>query len=72
MLQGKEETAQFTKQLLSSAAYWIMIAMFQMAFYGVLYGVFIAYFVRRRLAAIKDYQDNDSQETENNSDETIQ
>jgi hypothetical protein len=72
MLQGKEETAQFTKQLLSSAAYWIMIAMFQMAFYGVIYGVFIAYFVRRRLAAIKDYQDNDSQETENNSDETIQ
>lgn len=65
-----ESAAEATKALLSSVGYWIMVAVFQMAFLGSLVGVIISLIIRRKHDKIGCEKEELSQE--NNSDETIQ
>jgi K+ transporter len=65
-----ESVAEATKTLLSSVGYWIMVAVFQMAFLGSLVGVIISLIIRRKHDKIGCEKEELSQE--NNSDETIQ
>ncbi|MBR6495500.1 MAG: DUF4199 domain-containing protein [Rikenellaceae bacterium] len=65
-----ESAAEATKALLSSVGYWIMVAVFQMAFFGSIIGVIISLIIRRKHDKIGCEKEELSQE--NNSDETIQ
>ena len=65
-----ESAAEATKALLSSVGYWIMVAVFQMAFFGSIIGVIISLIIRLKHDKIGCEKEELSQE--NNSDETIQ
>ena len=65
-----ENVAEATKKMLSSAGYWIMVAVFQMAFFGAIIGIITSLIIRRKHAMIGC--DRDELPQENNEDETIQ